>query len=127
MTTKDSKTNSAVSKRRRGAQPGNQNAQRHGFYAKSFTENELQDLDSNIKGEFHDEIALARINAARLAELLKDYQNMPFEDVVSGSNALNNYLDRIQSLSRAQRFIYQNQTTIEKALEELKDIPPEED
>ncbi|MCJ7585369.1 MAG: hypothetical protein MUO30_11465, partial [Anaerolineales bacterium] len=61
------------------------------------------------------------------AELLKDYKTMPFEEVVSASNALNNYLDRIQSLSRAQKFVYQNQTTIEKALEELGNIPPEED
>jgi hypothetical protein len=36
-------------------------------------------------------------------------------------------MEQIQSLSRAQRFMYQNQTTIEKALEELKDIPPEQD
>jgi hypothetical protein len=84
-------------------------------------------LDSNVKGEFHDEINLARVNANRLAELLKDYKTMPFEDVVSASNALTNYLDRIQSLSRAQKFIYQNLTTIEKALEELGNIPPEED
>ena len=32
-----------------------------------------------------------------------------------------------QNLSRAQRFMSQNQTTIEQALEELKDIPPEVD
>ena len=42
-------------------------------------------------------------------------------------NALNNYLDRIQSLSRAQRFMYRNQTTLEQALEELAKIPPELD
>jgi hypothetical protein len=48
---------------------------------------------------------------------------MALEDFISASHALNNYLDRIQSLSRAQRFMYQNQTTIEQALEELKDLP----
>lgn len=114
-------------KRKRGAQPGNKNAFRHGFYSPSYTSAEMLSLDSNVKGEFHDEINLARVNANRLAELLKDYKTMPFLEVVSASNALNNYLDRIQSLSRAQKFIYQNQTTIEKALEELSYIPPEED
>ena len=84
-------------------------------------------IDKDIEGEFIDEIALARTNAARLAELLKDYKNMSLDDVVSASNALNNYLDRIQSLSRAQRFMYRNQTTIEQALAELADIPPEQD
>ncbi len=114
-------------KRKPGAQPGNGNALRHGFYAKSFTEAEMRRLDKDIEGEFIDEIALARTNASRLAELLKDYKNMSLDDVVSASNALNNYLDRIQSLSRAQRFMYRNQTTLEQALEELSKIPPEVD
>ena len=113
--------------RKRGAQPGNTNAFRHGFYSESYSLADMQALDSNVKGEFHDEINLARVNAAHLAQLLKDYQNMAFDDYISGSHALNKYLDRIQSLSRAQRFMYQNQTTIEQALEELKDIPPEVD
>ena len=117
----------SASKRKPGGQPGNANALRHGFYAKSFTEAEMRRLDKDIEGEFIDEIALARTNAARLAELLKDYRNMSLLDVVSASNALNNYLDRIQSLSRAQRFMYRNQTTLEQALAELADIPPEED
>ena len=87
----------------------------------------MDDLDEHVKGEFADEIALARINALHLAELLKDYRNISLSDFVSGSNALNNYLDRIQSLNRAQRFIYRNQTTLEQALKELAEIPPEED
>ena len=123
----DSPTSTSSPKRTRGGQRGNKNAFRHGFYSPSFTQAEMLGLDSNVKGEFHDEINLARINAARLAELMKDYKRMPFQDVVAASNALNNYLDRIQSLSRAQKFIYQNQTTIEKAIEELAPLPPEED
>ncbi len=119
--------NTNLPKRKRGAQPGNSNAFRHGFYSKAYTQSDMQQLDTNVKGEFLDEINLARVNASHLAELMKDYKNMPLADFISASNALNNYLDRIQSLSRAQRFIYQNQTTIEKALEELKDIPPDQD
>jgi len=115
------------SHRKPGGQPGNANALRHGFYSKSFTEAELLNLESGIKGEFTDEIEVARTNAERLANLLKDYKNMDITEVVSLSNALNNYLDRIQSLSRAQRYMYRNQTTIEQALAELAKIPPEED
>jgi hypothetical protein len=84
-------------------------------------------LDSDIKGEFLDELNLARVNANRMAELLKNYKSMSIEQVISASNGLNNYLDRILSLTRAQRFIYQNLTTIEQALEELKDLSPYED
>ena len=84
----------------------------------------MQGLDSNVKGEVHDDIAPARANAAPLAELVRDYKNMALEDYISASNALNNYLDPVQGLSRAQQFMVQKQTTIEQALEELKDIPP---
>jgi hypothetical protein len=74
-------------------------------------------------------IVVARINAGRLAELLKDYKNMPFDDVVAASNALNNYLDRIQALSRTFHYLYRRTglTTIEQAMEELSDLPVEED
>jgi hypothetical protein len=76
---------------------------------------------------YSQEIEVARTNAERLAILLKNYETMDIAEVVSLSNSLNNYLDRIQSLSRAQRYMYRNQTTIEQALEELGKIPPEED
>ena len=115
------------STRTRGAQPGNSNALRHGFYSRSFTQAELLNLETGIKGEFSDEIEVARTNAERLAILLKDYENMDIAEVVALSNALNNYLDRIQRLSRAQHFMYRNQTTLEQALEELANLPVEED
>ena len=67
--------------RKPGAQPGNSNALRHGFYAKSFTKAELLGLETDIQGEFTDEIELARTNAGRLAELLMDYKNMDIDDV----------------------------------------------
>jgi len=112
---------------KRGGQLGNTNALRHGFYSKSFTLSEMSALDANVKGEFHDELSVCRVNAARLAELMQDYKNMSPKDFIAASNALNNYLDHIRSLTRDQRFIYQNQTTIEKALEELQHLFPSED
>jgi len=118
---------SSSNPRHRGAQPGNNSALRHGLYSKNFTEAEMSALDENIKGEFTDEIALARVQVGRLVEMLKDYKSMPFENYIAASNALNNYLDRIQRLSRAQHFMYRNQTTMEQALAELAAIPPEED
>jgi hypothetical protein len=70
---------------------------------------------------------IARVNVLRLAELLKDHKNMSIADVIALSNGLRSYLECIRSLSREQKVIYQNMTTIEQALEELKDIPPEVD
>ena len=87
----------------------------------------MQALVKNVKGEFHDELAVARVQVGRLAEKLKGYKDMPFDEYIAASNVLNNYLDRIQRLSRAQHFMYRNQTSLEQALAELADIPPEED
>jgi hypothetical protein len=113
--------------RNRGGQPGNANALRHGLYSKYFSSAEQLGLDENIQGEFVDEIALARIQVGRLAEMLKDYRNMPFDEFIAATNALANFLDRIQRLSRAQHFMYRNQSTMEQILDELSKIPPEED
>ena len=118
---------SRLPKRTSGGQPGNGNALRHGFYSEFFTQAELSGLDSDVKGEFLDEISLARITARKLAALLEGYETLPLQEVLVIAHGLSNYLDRIQSLTRAQRFIYNNMTTIEQALEELKDIPPEVD
>jgi hypothetical protein len=73
---------STPGKRKKGAQPGNGNALRHGFYSRSFTRSDMSSLDSDVKGEFHDEINLARVNANRLAELLKDYKSMRIQDII---------------------------------------------
>jgi hypothetical protein len=117
-----------IIKRNRGGQPGNRNAFRHGYYSKSFSEEELKRLDDHVKGEFTDEIAVARVNAGRLAELLKEYKTMPFENMIAASNALNNFLDRIQTLSRTYHFLYRKSTTtFEQAMELLESLPPEED
>ena len=114
-------------KRKRGGQPGNANALRYGLYSKYFTASERQALDNNIDGGFKEELALARIQVGRLAEMLQDYRNMPFAEYIAASTLLNNVLDRIQRLSRAQHYIYQGQSTMEQIMEELSQIPVDED
>ena len=74
-------------KRKRGAPFGNSNALRHGFYSRHFTSAENASLDADIKGEFIDEINIARINVLRLAELLKDHKNMSIADVIASPMA----------------------------------------
>ncbi len=55
--------------RKRGAQPGNLNAYRHGFYSKHFKENELRDIDAFMDEGLSQEIMLMRITARRMMEL----------------------------------------------------------
>ena len=59
----------ATVKRKRGAPPGNKNALKHGFYAKSLTEAERLELEAarTIEG-IDDEIALLRVKIQFLVE-----------------------------------------------------------
>ena len=114
-------------KRKRGGQPGNKNNFRHGFYSPSFSPSDMQALDQNVKGEFHDEISLARVNLSHIEEIILGNKNMSRNDLMNISNVAIKYIDCIRCLTRDQKLIYQNQTTVEKALEELKDIPPDQD
>jgi hypothetical protein len=113
-------------KRHRGAQPGNQNARKN-VYMDSFTPSELAAFSQDINGEFIDELALTRVQIGRLANIVKNYENMSLDNYIAASNALCHFLDRYQRLTRAQHFIFRNQTTMEQALEELSKIPPEVD
>ena len=50
-----------MSKRNRGAQPGNTNAIRHGFYSKLFRETESEDLEALKLQDLTSEIYLMRV------------------------------------------------------------------
>ncbi len=57
--------------RKRGAPRGNRNALKHGIYSHTFSRKEIQRLDKNVEGEFHDEEEYLRILIARVAEFSK--------------------------------------------------------
>lgn len=52
-------------KRKKGGQPGNTNALRHGFYSRKFQELEAADLDK-IRAGLVDEIAMLRVSIRRV-------------------------------------------------------------
>jgi hypothetical protein len=56
------------SRRKRGAQPGNANALKHGFYARHFNPNEVTRLE-HIQDGLADEINLLRLAMQRLVAL----------------------------------------------------------
>ena len=57
-----------MSTRKRGAQPGNLNALKHGFYARFFRPAEASDLEAILETGLSDEIALLRVAMRRLFE-----------------------------------------------------------
>ena len=62
-------------KRKRGGQPQNQNARKHGFYSKHLTPEQLQDFDDALDiSSLDQEIALLRV---KLNALLADQTSPP--------------------------------------------------
>jgi hypothetical protein len=116
----------AETRRQRGGQPGNNNAYKHGFYAHTFTSSENERLDNNILGEFKDEEALMRSLISRSAEAMKKGE-MTYYDYIVALRAVVLAVGRLESLHRTRKAIYDKQTTLDQALDELKYIPWEED
>ena len=84
-----------MSSRRRGAQPGNNNALKHGFYSREFRSVELEDLDV-IESTLQDEIAGCRVAGRRIMELSGNLDDDPMKAVA----ALNSYGAMCQRIAR---------------------------
>ena len=59
-------------KRKRGGQPGNINALRHGFYSSLFKPLEARDLEDIVSTGLEDEIAMLRVATRRAYKLAND-------------------------------------------------------
>ena len=110
----------------RGGQPGNNNALKHGFYSQTFTQSEIERLDTQVAGEFTDEEALLRTQLFSLAQDLKD-PGLTFDQKNAAKRTCILFVNAIQSLHRDRKSIYKGQTTIERALQELNSLPFEQD
>ena len=109
-----------------GAPRGNTNAAKHGFYSHWFTREEHKRLDRDIQGELNDEETSLNILIDRIFATMND-EKMTHDKVVVATRAVALAVGRIESIHRSRKAIYDNQTTLDKALDELKYIPFEED
>ncbi len=95
-------------KRKRGAQPENKNALRHGFYSSAFKARELQFLDKMPLTDLSAEIELIRVMNSRYLEAVKagsqptdpEAQLSALRAVTLSANAITSLL-RIQALTAA--------------------------
>ncbi len=62
--------------RKRGAQPRNQNAFKHGFYSNTFQSGELGDLDAYMAKGIDEEIIMLRIVARRVMALANGVKDL---------------------------------------------------
>jgi len=92
-------------KKKPGAPPGNRNALKHGFYARSFSPAERNSLASEMLGQFKDEIPLLRVLLARTAQSLQQQKGLSFEDQLSALRTVTLAIGRLESLTRTQTIL----------------------
>jgi len=84
--------------RKQGAQTGNKNALRHGFYAQRFTVGENKRLDKQNSIDVKAEIALLRVCIDRLTEQL-DFDPKTITDGNSNKRQDDHYLQQLNTLA----------------------------
>ena len=77
--------------RRRGGQPGNTNAVKHGLYSSKFSPDEAENLTGMREG-LQDEIDLMRVNISRLMEYCEQLKNAEMELKAEDYIALHNVI-----------------------------------
>lgn len=109
--------------RKSGGQPGNKNAQKHGFYSRHFSKEEGTRLDDTDRMSIESEIDLIRVYIDRLAALVNAKGSLSDEDL----KTLNTLSLMTQSISTMIRTHYLTrgkggiiESTILEALEELR-------
>lgn len=129
------KNNVSKNTRKPGAQPGNKNALRHGFYSKRFTAEEQTRLDAQSPTDVQAEIALLRVCIDRLYDQLYfEPSYLPNKDGGQSEQRDDHYLKQlntlgimtqsIATLTRTHHLIHGKagsvQDAILQALEELR-------
>lgn len=123
----------AKSKTKRGGQPANKNALKHGFYAKTFTADEKKRLDDQGALDVIAEINLIRVSLDKLTQQIDysevtrtDNNGTEFRDAhyLAQLNTLSNMTSAIATLVRTHYLTHGKsgdiQSSILAALEELR-------
>jgi hypothetical protein len=91
-----------VATKPRGAQPGNTNALKHGFYARKFTHSEHLDLESVGVG-IDSEVAMLRVATRRMFDLANGEHDL--ESMIHITGALGQAATRLAGLLRTQKLL----------------------
>src|SRR3990172_9174511 len=82
-TTSSPRKQDADPARKRGAQSGNRNAYKHGFYTHAFQASDQLEISSPGRGWLQDEINLLRVLIANIAQDIQPAQNLSFQENIS--------------------------------------------
>jgi hypothetical protein len=89
--------------RKRGAQPHNLNALRHGFYSRAFASGEITDLDAQLAQGLQDEITMLRVVTRRVLTLADGATDL--KTASDALSALGLASTRLAGLLRTQRIL----------------------
>ena len=103
--------------RKRGEQPGNLNALKHGFYSKHFQKNELNDLEEI--GDLQEEIQMMRVVIRRVLEAASECKNVG--ELSNLLNTLGLASTRVAGLMKTQKFLGGNGDNALEAISEAVD------
>ena len=95
----------AKSARRSAAMLGNQNALKHGFYARKMIPLELADLDTALGDGLADEIALLRVIIRRVFDYANDHESQTLETWSGSLNTLGAACTRLAGLLRTDQIL----------------------
>jgi hypothetical protein len=110
-------TDSLSSPRRyRGAQPGNNNALKHGFYSKQLKGVDLQGLGDSGHTGLSDDIAMLRVYIRRVVDLSQNSQSVT--ETINALRALCLAYMSLARLAKTQHFLSAGENPIEAALSE---------
>ena len=113
---------------KKGAQPTNVNALKHGFYSRKFRKLEAADL-ALVCGNLTDEITLVRILIRRMNEYLhKNQKTMEAMEIIKAFTALTDATATLATLLRSQQILGSSPETelanaLTQALQEISKEP----
>jgi hypothetical protein len=103
-----------MAERKRGGQPGNRNAVKHGFYSPSFRAEEVNDLATLGEGGVMGEVDMLRVCLRRLFSMVGEMQAAG--EVASTLETMASASTTIAGLLKAQRLIEGGQSNLSDAL-----------
>ena len=93
------------SERKPGAQPGNVNALKHGFYSRAFNERELSDLDAALETGLQSELAMLRVATRRFFELANNAEDQNLEEAGQTLALLSMAAGKLAAITRIQHLL----------------------
>jgi hypothetical protein len=107
--------------RKPGGQPGNKNAEKHGFYSRNFTKDETTRLESSDRYSLDDELDLLRVYVDRISKNVR--LNQIGEDDLKALNTLSLMTQSISTMIRTHYLTKGKGGAIEQGiLEALEEI-----